>query len=117
MGEGTYRDFLEFCRRIGELEGGVYINVGSAVVLPEVFLKAVSLARNRGKSLVDITTADMDFIRQYRPLNNVVRRPTSKGGRGISITGHHELMLPLLAAAIKEMAYCEGASPLKADRP
>ena len=81
--------------------GGVYLNVGSAVVLPEVFLKCVTLVRNLGHQLSDITTANFDFIQSYRPLTNVVRRPTENGaGRGFSITGHHELTIPLLAALL-----------------
>jgi len=81
--------------------GGVYLNVGSAVILPEVFLKCVTLVRNLGHSLKDITTANLDFIQSYRPLTNVVRRPTADGaGRGYSITGHHELTIPLLAAEL-----------------
>ena len=79
--------------------GGVYLNIGSAVTLPEVFLKAVTLVRNLGHELTDITTANFDFIQSYRPLTNVVRRPTADGaGRGYAMTGHHELMIPLLAA-------------------
>jgi hypothetical protein len=82
--------------------GGVYLNVGSAVVLPEVFLKCVTFVRNLGHPLSDITTANFDFIQSYRPLTNVVRRPTEDGrGKGFSITGHHELTIPLLAAFIK----------------
>jgi hypothetical protein len=81
--------------------GGVYLNVGSAVILPEVFLKCVTLVRNLGHPLEDFTTANFDFIQSYRPLTNVVRRPTSGGaGRGFSITGHHELTIPLLAAEL-----------------
>ena len=81
--------------------GGVYLNVGSAVVLPEVFLKAVTLVRNLGHGLSDFTTANFDFIQSYRPLTNVVRRPVSDGaGRGYSLTGHHEILIPLLAAQI-----------------
>jgi hypothetical protein len=81
--------------------GGVYLNVGSAVVLPEVFLKCVTAVRNIGHELKDITTANFDFIQSYRPQTNVVRRPTEHGaGRGFSITGHHELMIPLLAAML-----------------
>jgi hypothetical protein len=81
--------------------GGVYLNIGSAVVLPEIFLKAVTLVRNLGHPLADFTTANFDFIQSYRPLTNVVRRPVSDGaGRGYSVTGHHELMIPLLAAQI-----------------
>jgi Arginine dihydrolase ArgZ-like, C-terminal, Rossmann fold len=103
LGATTHCDFrllAELVRRIDG--GGVYLNVGSAVVLPEVFLKCVTLVRNLGHTLSDITTANFDFIQSYRPLTNVVRRPTENGaGRGYSITGHHELTIPLLAAMIK----------------
>jgi len=81
-------------------DGGVYLNVGSAVVLPEVFLKCVTLVRNLGHPLSNITTANLDFIQSYRPLTNVVRRPTEQGGHGYSITGHHEITIPLLAAEL-----------------
>jgi len=87
---------------VAELEGGVHLNVGSAVILPEVFLKAVTLARNQGHPLHDITTVDLDFRAHYRPLTNVVRRPTQDGGRGFHVTGHHEINVPLLAAAVIE---------------
>jgi hypothetical protein len=102
LGETAYRDFLRFCKMVSRLEGGVYLNIGSAVILPEVFLKAISLARNLGYSLKEITTVDIDFIRQYRPSQNVVKRPTMEGGRGYQLVGHHEIMIPLLAAALKE---------------
>lgn len=102
IGEGSMRDFRLFCSVVSSLEGGVYINLGSAVLLPEVFLKAVTLARNLGSPLEKITTVNMDFIQGYRPNTNVVRRPTQKGGRGYALTGHHEIMFPLLAAAVKE---------------
>src|SRR6266704_881261 len=82
--------------------GGVYLNVGSAVLLPEVFLKAVTLARNLGHPLRDFATANLDFIQSYRPNTNVVQRPTRGVGRGYSLTGHHELLVPLLAAALVE---------------
>lgn len=102
LGETSHTDFrllAELVRRMNG--GGVYLNIGSAVVLPEIFLKAVTLVRNLGHPLADFTTANFDFIQSYRPLTNVVRRPTSDGaGRGYSITGHHELMIPLLAAEI-----------------
>lgn len=102
LGATTHTDFrllAELVRRMSG--GGVYLNIGSAVVLPEIFLKAVTLVRNLGHPLEDFTTANFDFIQQYRPLTNVVRRPTADGaGRGYSITGHHELTIPLLAAAI-----------------
>jgi len=102
IGEGSMRDFRIFCSVVSSLEDGVYINLGSAVLLPEVFLKAVTLARNLGSPLEKITTVNMDFIQGYRPSTNVVRRPTMKGGAGYSLTGHHEIMFPLLAAAVKE---------------
>jgi hypothetical protein len=102
-GEAAHRDFLTFCSLVSELEGGVYINIGSAVLLPEIFLKAVTLVRNLGHSLQHFTTVNMDFVQHYRPNTNVVRRPTQGGGRGFAITGHHEIMFPLLAASIIEL--------------
>jgi hypothetical protein len=102
IGEGSLRDFRYFAASVARLQGGVYLNWGSAVVLPEVFLKAVSLARNRGCSLEGLTTAAFDFARMYRPQVNVVSRPTAGVGRGIYFVGHHELLLPLLAAALVE---------------
>lgn len=103
IGAATYRDFLLFTSIVRELDGGgVYLNLGSAVTMPEVFLKAVTVVRNLGHSLRDFTTANLDFIQHYRPLTNVVKRPVANGaGRGYSLTGHHELMVPLLAAAIR----------------
>jgi hypothetical protein len=101
LGEGSLRDFRYFVSNITRLERGVYLNCGSAVVMPEVFLKAVALARNRGIALAELTTVDLDFVRQYRPQTNVVTRPTAGTGRGYSLTGHHEIMIPLLAAALK----------------
>jgi hypothetical protein len=101
-GEAAHRDFLAFCTLVSELEGGVYINLGSAVLLPEIFLKAVTLVRNLGHPLRHFTTVNMDFVQHYRPNTNVVRRPTQGGGKGFALTGHHEIMLPLLAAAIIE---------------
>lgn len=102
LGATSHTDFrllAEIVRRMNG--GGVYINVGSAVTLPEVFLKCVTLVRNLGHELTDITTANFDFIQSYRPLTNVVRRPTADGaGRGFAITGHHELTIPLLAAEL-----------------
>ena len=100
LGEGSLRDFRYFVANVARLERGVYINCGSAVVLPEVFLKAVALARNRGIALGGLTTVNLDFIRSYRAQTNVVRRPTAGTGRGYSLVGHHEIMIPLLAAAI-----------------
>ncbi len=101
-GLGSQRDFKLFASVVSSLEGGVYINVGSAVVLPEVFLKALTLARNLGHRVKNFTTVNMDFIQHYRPTVNVVSRPTQKGGKGYSLTGHHEIMVPLLYAAIIE---------------
>lgn len=102
LGEGSLRDFRYFVSNVARLERGVYLNCGSAVVLPEVFLKAVALARNRGLALAELTTVNLDFIRGYRPQTNVVARPTAGTGRGYSLVGHHELMIPLLAAALVE---------------
>ncbi len=101
LGAGSLRDFRYFTSFVSRLEGGVYLNCGSAVMLPEVFLKAVSLVRNRGISLDGVTTVNFDFIRGYRAETNVVRRPVAGIGKGYSFTGHHEIMLPLLSAALK----------------
>lgn len=102
LGAATHTDFRLLSELVRRMDGGgVYLNIGSAVTLPEVFLKTVTLVRNLGNQLSDITTANFDFIQSYRPLTNVVRRPTANGaGRGYSITGHHELTLPLLAAEL-----------------
>lgn len=102
LGAASYRDFKLFTSLVRELDGGgVYLNVGSAVTMPEVFLKAVTVVRNLGHSLQDFTTANFDFLQHYRPLTNVVRRPVANGaGKGYSLTGHHELLIPLLAAAV-----------------
>lgn len=101
IGAGTLRDFRLLCAIVRELNsGGVYLNLGSAVILPEVFLKTVTVVRNLGFPLEDLTTANFDFIQHYRPLTNVVRRAVAGSGRGFSFTGHHELMIPLLAAAL-----------------
>ncbi len=102
MGALTHFDFRLFCSLVSTLRHGVFINLGSAVVIPEVFLKAASVARNLGFPLGGLTTVNMDFLRQYRPLVNVVQRPTMEGGSGISLTGHHEIMFPLLMAAVFE---------------
>jgi len=102
LGEGSLRDFRYFVSNVARLEGGVYLNCGSAVVLPEVFLKAVALARNQGHSLDGLTTVNLDFVRLYRPQTNVVSRPVAGLGRGYSLVGHHEIMIPLLAAALIE---------------
>ena len=100
LGVGSLRDFGYFVSNVARLGHGVYLNCGSAVVLPEVFLKAVALARNRGIGLDGLTTVNLDFIRGYRPTTNVVLRPTQGSGRGYNLVGHHELMIPWLAAAI-----------------
>jgi hypothetical protein len=104
IGSASHRDFRLLSAYIADLnDGGVYLNVGSAVVLPEVFLKAVSAVRNLGHPLANFTTADFDFLPHYRPRVNVVERPhAGSGGAGYAITGHHELMIPLLAAALIE---------------
>lgn len=106
IGAGSHHDFRLFCALVAGLnDGGVYINLGSAVVLPEVFLKAVSAVRNLGHPLQDFTTANFDFLQHYRPRMNVIERPHAQaGGRGYAITGHHEIMLPLLAALLIEGA-------------
>ena len=101
--EGSLRDFHTLVDNIRFLErGGVVLNFGSAVILPEVFLKALNLARNLGNKVKDFTTANFDMFHQYRPAQNVVSRPTEQGGRGYYIIGHHEIMLPLLAQAVIE---------------
>ncbi len=104
IGAATHRDFRLLCTMVAELhQGGVYLNVGSAVVLPEVFLKAVSAVRNLGHPLADFTTVNLDFFQHYRPKVNVLVRPHARsGGRGIALTGHHEIMVPLIAAALSE---------------
>jgi hypothetical protein len=102
IGGTSLLDFRRLAAVVSQMEGGVYLNIGSAVVLPEVFLKTVSLGRNLGHPLSNITTVNMDFLSHYRPLTNVVRRPTQKGGKGYSLIGHHEIMLPLLVAAVAE---------------
>lgn len=102
IGKATFDDFQIFCSLVSELDKGVLLHVGSAVLLPEVFLKALTLVRNLGYPVKRFVTANFDFIRQYRPLTNVVNRPTLEGGKGYNITGHHEIMLPLLAWAIME---------------
>ena len=105
LGRSTHLDFRLFAAEVARLGGGgCYLNVGSAVLLPEVFLKAVTLARNLGHRLEDFATANLDFLQSYRPNTNVVQRPVRGVGRGYSLTGHHELMVPLLAAALIEGA-------------
>ena len=102
IGQTTLHDFRLLCSLVRELDdGGVYLNIGSAVVLPEVFLKTITVVRNLGHRLQNFSTANFDFIQQYRPLTNVVRRPVAGSGRGFSFIGHHEIMIPLLAAALR----------------
>jgi hypothetical protein len=102
IGEGSLLDFKTFVYSVSRLEGGVAVNIGSAVILPEVFLKAVTIARNLKHKICKLTTANFDMINQYRPHQNVLSRPTSMGGKGYSITGHHEIMIPLLYRSIIE---------------
>ena len=103
LGEASYLDFQRFAAAVAALgDGGVVLNIGSAVVLPEVFLKALTVARNLGHKVENFTTATLDMIRHYRPTENIVRRPVHKGGQGYYLLGHHELMLPLLAASVIE---------------
>lgn len=101
-GAASHLDFKIFASRIATLEKGVFINAGSAVIMPEVFLKAITLVRNLGHTLNDFTTVNLDFIRHYRPMTNVVNRPTLGKGRGYSIVGHHEILIPLIAAGVIE---------------
>lgn len=102
IGEGSLLDFKTFIYSVSKLKNGVAVNIGSAVILPEVFLKAVTVARNLGYKAHKFTTANFDMISQYRPYQNVISRPTSTGGKGYDITGHHELMIPLLYCSIIE---------------
>ena len=104
IGDASLRDFRYFASSVAKLVGGVYLNCGSAVVLPEVFLKAVALARNQGVSLDGLTTVNIDFVRLYRPQTNVVSRPVAgTSGIGINLVGHHEILIPLIAAAVIEL--------------
>ena len=108
IGKTSHHDFRTFCSLVAGMEQGVYLNIGSAVLLPEVFLKALTVARNLGHEVKKITTANFDFIRHYRTTTNVVQRPTMEGGRGFNFTGHHELMIPLLAAALADELAARG---------
>ncbi|MCU0559460.1 MAG: zeta toxin family protein [Desulfobacterales bacterium] len=101
-GAASHADFRLLAAQIARLEGGVFINAGSAVVLPEVFLKALNVARNLGFRVDAFTAVNLDFVRHYRPMVNVVSRPTVRGGTGINLVGHHEIMLPLIAAGVIE---------------
>lgn len=103
LGEATHRDFRLLASLVADLgDGGIYLNLGSAVILPEVFLKALTVARNLGYPVKDFVTANLDFLQHYRPTQNVVRRPVAARGKGYALTGHHELMIPLLFAAVLE---------------
>ena len=102
LGDGSLRDFRTLTSVVATLGGGIYLNFGSAVVLPEVFLKAVSLARNLSHPVHQLTTVNLDFLAHYRPLTNVVHRPTLESGKGYHLTGHMEIMVPLLFAAVLE---------------
>jgi uncharacterized membrane protein len=102
IGEGGLRDFRLLSAIVAQLEGGVFLNLGSAVIIPEVFLKALSVARNLGYTVNTVTTVGFDFVRHYRPAMNIVTRPTQNGGRGFHLTGHHEILFPLLCAAVIE---------------
>jgi hypothetical protein len=105
IGEGSHRDFRLFASLVAALNGGgVYLNCGSAVTMPEVFLKCITLVRNSGAALQGFTTANLDFIQHYRPTENVIKRPVKNGGRGIALTGHHEILIPLLAAWLVELS-------------
>jgi hypothetical protein len=100
-GNASYTDFLLFADSVSRLgQGGVLLNFGSAVIMPEVFLKALTVTRNLGHKVFDFTTANFDMVRQYRPITNIVSRPVKDGGSGFDFAGHHEIMLPLLYAAL-----------------
>ncbi len=116
IGKGSLKDFHIFATLVSKLEKGVFINLGSAVIIPEVFLKALSLARNLGHPVVNLTTVNMDFIQHYRPTLNVIKRPTLKGGKGYTLIGHHEVMFPLLAAAVLERIEDSRVQGLKGPR-
>ena len=102
IGAATMNDFHRLAAVAGTLSRGVVLNLGSAVIMPEVFLKALNLARNLGRNARNFTAADMDFMHQYRSRRNVLERPTETGGTSIALTGHHEIMFPLLAVAVRE---------------
>ena len=103
LGAASFTDFRTFASEVSELgNGGVLLNFGSAVIMPEVFLKALSIARNLGHDVTEFTTANFDMIQHYRPRENIIKRPTNTGGSGFAITGHHEIMIPLLAHAVMD---------------
>jgi hypothetical protein len=107
IGHASYTDFRLLAAVVADMgDGGVFLNIGSAVILPEVFLKALSVAQNLGSHIDRFTTANFDMQQHYRPLQNVVKRPTSGASRGYTVTGHHEIMIPLLAAGILDRLHC-----------
>ena len=114
LGKATLDDFRGLCRLVATMAGGVWLNLGSAVVLPEVFLKAIAIVRNLGLSLDGLTTANLDFSQQYRGLLNVLQRP---GAEGIALTGHHEIMIPLLHAAVVARIGTAGSLRTSAGHP
>jgi hypothetical protein len=116
IGETSYRDFEKLASLVAGLDEGVVLNVGSAVILPEVFLKALALARNLGHSVTRMTTVNCDFIRQYRPEVNIVERPTRLAGRGISLIGQHEVLIPLMAAGVVERYEAASKKPVRGRR-
>jgi hypothetical protein len=113
IGETSFRDFEKLASLVAGLSEGVFLNVGSAVILPEVFLKALALARNLGHPVKRLTTVNCDFIRHYRPQVNVVERPTRLGGRGISLVGQHEVLIPLMAAGVIERYMVASSKPVR----
>jgi len=116
IGETSYRDFEKLASLVAGLDEGVVLNVGSAVILPEVFLKALALARNLGHSVTRVTTVNCDFIRQYRPQVNIVERPTRLAGRGISLIGQHEVLIPLMAAGVIDRYETASRKPARGRR-
>jgi hypothetical protein len=104
IGKGSLQDFKLFSSVIADLKGGVYLNLGSAVIMPEVFLKAIAVTRNLKNNVKNFSTVNMDFFQHYRTRENVLRRPVLSGGASYALTGHHEIMFPLLAAAVMERA-------------
>jgi hypothetical protein len=116
IGETSYRDFEQLASLVAGLDEGVVLNVGSAVILPEVFLKALALARNLGHRVTRLTTVNCDFLRQYRPEVNIVERPTRLAGRGISLIGQHEVLIPLMAAGVIERHDAASRKPARKRR-
>lgn len=114
IGRASLTDFHRLAGVVRSMHGGAYINLGSAVILPEVFVKALNLARNLGGRVGRLLTVDIDFLRHYRPLVNVVQRPTEPDGLGFRLTGHHEILFPLLCAALVEEL--EGSGGVRAGR-